>query len=419
MRYKFVLLFLIVSIGLKAQDSLRIVFESAMSAKEQGDDAMYLEQILLANQLRPNHQVIEYYVGSAYALNNDVLLACDFLRRSVVSKGDIDLGTSDFNLIRDSPSFKEVLSIQKDIMQEVNNSEKAFQIEDLDFHAEGIAFDSKGDRFFVGSVHKNKIIELNRTSGESNVFATKQDGLWSVFGMKVDEQNQVLWVSTTASKYMIGFDSTLVGKAAIFRYDLEKGGVKKIELNDGVHHGFGDLTLDKLGNVYVSDSETNQIFVIRAGEEELSLFYTNESIRSLQGLALSEDNEALFFSDYTKGVYRLDLQALEATLIECKLNISLKSIDGLYVSNNTLITTQNLVIPMRVSQLLLNESGDEIIGIKYLEKNNPILNEPTLGAIVDGYFYYVANSQWGAYNSDGTVKYDMLRPIQILRVPIN
>ena len=419
MSYKLVLLFLIVSIGLRAQDSLRIVFESAMSAKENGDNALYLEQMLLANQLRPNHQVIEYYVGSAYALSNDVLLAADFLRRSVVSKGDIDLETNDFNLVKDSPSFKEVLAIQQDILQVVSNSETAFQIEDLDFHAEGIAFDPKGDRFFIGSVHKNKIIEFNRTSGESNVFATKQDGLWSVFGMKVDEQNRVLWVATTASKYMIGFDSTLVGKAAIFKYDLEKGGVKIIELNDGVHHWFGDLTLDRRGNVYVSDSETNQIFIIEAGEEELSLFYANESIRSLQGLALSEDNEALFFSDYMKGVYRLDLEGHDVTLIDCQLDISLKSIDGLYVSNNTLVTTQNLVVPMRVSQLLLNESGDEIIGVKYLEKNNPILNEPTLGTIVDGYFYYVANSQWGAYNSDGTVNYDMLKPIQILKVPIN
>jgi sugar lactone lactonase YvrE len=405
--------------GLKAQDSLRIVFEAAMSAKELGDNALYLEQILLANQLRPNHQVIEYYVGSAYALNNEELSASEFLRKSVVSKGDIDLGTTDFNLIKDSPNFKEVLAIQKDIMQEVNNSEKAFQIDDLDFHAEGIAYDPKGDRFFVGSVHKNKIIEINRASGEINVFATEQDGLWSVFGMKVDEQNQMLWVSTTASKYMIGFDSTLVGKAAIFKYDLDKGGVKKFELNDGVNHWFGDLTLDRLGNVYVSDSETNQIYTIAAGEEELSLFYTNESIRSLQGLALSDDNEALYFSDYTQGVYRLDLEGLDATLIDCELDISLKSIDGLYVSNNTLIATQNLVTPMRVSQLWLNESGDEIIGVKYLEKNNPILNEPTLGTIVNGYFYYVANSQWGAYNSDGTVKYDMLKPIQILRVPIN
>ena len=30
-----------------------------------------------------------------------------------------------------------------------------------------------------------------------------------------------------------------------------------------------------------------------------------------------------------------------------------------------------------------------------LEANNPLFDEPTLGALVNEYFYFIANSQWG------------------------
>ena len=42
-----------------------------------------------------------------------------------------------------------------------------------------------------------------------------------------------------------------------------------------------------------------------------------------------------------------------------------------------------------------------MIGAEILEKNSPLLDEPTLGVVVGDDFYYIANPQWGSFDKDG------------------
>ena len=211
----------------------------------------------------------------------------------------------------------------------------------------------------------------------------------------------------------------MVGKAALLKYNLIDNSIKKYELKDGINHWFGDVTADSKGQIYISDGETNIIYTINRDRDELEFFYKNEEIRSLQGLAVSDDDQHLFYSGYSSGIYRLDLKTKMNLKIETDLDISTKSIDGLYYFNNSLIVTQNLVVPMRVSQLTLSNDQLRVEAVKYLEKNNPDLNEPTLGVIKDGWFYYIANSQWGAYNADGTINLDLVDGNLILKTDIS
>jgi len=90
--------------------------------------------------------------------------------------------------------------------------------------------------------------------------------------------------------------------------------------------------------------------------------------------------------------------------------VSLKSIDGLYIYGASLLATQNQLVPMRVTQYFLNKELNKITGYRYLEKGNPLLNEPTLGVVVDHWFYYVANSQWNGYD-----EYNHPRPVSDLQ----
>ena len=419
MRFVVFLILLIQCSTLNAQDQLKEYFDKAMIAKEVGDNIGYLTAILKADSLRPNHQLIQYYVGSAFARLGDEASSVEYLRNSVVSKGDIDLLSTDFDKIRASEAFKDLVILQLDIMAEVDNSEPAFAITEKEFHAEGLAYDPNLKRYFVGSVHESRIVEIDENSGAIKPFSDENDGLWSVFGMSVDSVRNLLWVATTSSKYMNNYENTLAGKAAVLKYNLADKSVQKYILTDGLFHWFGDLTLDSQGNLYVSDSETNNIYTIDTAGENLVLIYADKDVRSLQGLAVSNDDRYLFYADYSNGISRLDLQTMGKITLTADIDISLKSVDGLYYFNNTLVVTQNLVVPMRVSQIILSGDQDRIQGINYLEKNNPVLNEPTLGVINNGWFYYVANSQWGAYNTDGSVNLDQLEDIQILKANIN
>jgi sugar lactone lactonase YvrE len=401
-----------------AQDLLREYFNEAMLAKERGDNSQYLITILKADSIRPGHQLLQYYVASAYALAGDLTKSIQYLRSSVVSKGDIDLQAGDFDALRQTTEFQYLLDLQHDIMAEVSTSELAFALDEDDFHAEGLAYDPAGERFFVGSIHKRVILEVSETTKETKVIADSTDGLWSVFGLTVDTLQNVLWAASTSSKYMIGYDSTLAGKSTVIKYSLETGSRQSYYLDDGLFHWFGDLTLDSKGNLYISDSESNSIYVIWADTDKLELFYKKDGIRSLQGLTVSADDRFLFYSDYNKGVNRINLSSMADIEIKTDLDISLKSIDGIYYHNNSLVVTQNLIVPMRVCQLILSGESNKIIEVNYLEKNNLRLNEPTLGVIKDNWFYYVANSLWRAYNRDGSVDVTLLEEIQILKTEL-
>jgi hypothetical protein len=54
-------------------------------------------------------------------------------------------------------------------------------------------------------------------------------------------------------------------------------------------------------------------------------------------------------------------------------------------------------------RFFLSKNLDHIERAEVIEANNPLFNEPTLGALVRDTFYYVANSQWGSFNKDGTI----------------
>ena len=209
---------------------------------------------------------------------------------------------------------------------------------------------------------------------------------------------------------------------AVFKYDLDsKKLLKKYYApKDSNRHYFGDLAINKNGDVYISDSYSPSIYLIKNNSNKLELFYENNDLGSLQGLDFSDDGEELFFADYSSGIYKLNINTKKlAYLIEPK-DCTTKGIDGLYFYNNSLITIQNGVLPKRVTRYFLNDDLDSIISYNILENANPNFNEPTLGVIVKNNLYYIANSQWDSYNKDGSIfPIDKLAKIVILKTKLS
>ena len=73
---------------------------------------------------------------------------------------------------------------------------------------------------------------------------------------------------------------------------------------------------------------------------------------------------------------------------------TLLGIDGLTYHAGGLIAIQNGVRPHRVIRLRLGPQLREIASVEVLEANHPLFDEPTLGTVLDNWFYYIANSGW-------------------------
>lgn len=78
-------------------------------------------------------------------------------------------------------------------------------------------------------------------------------------GIRIDEQRKIFWTCASPQQFSEKYDSTAV--SAVFKYDLVSGKLlAKFEMPTGIVLVFGDLVLNKNGEAFISDSQTNTIF---------------------------------------------------------------------------------------------------------------------------------------------------------------
>jgi sugar lactone lactonase YvrE len=400
--------------GVAVKDA-RYYTQEAVKAYRAKDYSGYLENIKHAQVLRPDHPTIMYNLAGAYALNGKNSEAVEWLKR-VASMGLIYPAAEDedFATIKDTEEFKSIIRQFEANESPVTHSVKAFMLDEKGLITEGLAYDPVTGTFFVSSVHKRKIVSINKL-GEVRDFSSEQDGLWSVLGMKVDAKRRHLWVCTAALPQMVNFADGDKNHTGVFKYDLTSGKLlKKYLLPDtNEAHTFGDLAIHPSGDVYVTDSVTPAIYLIARKRDELELFAGPEPFASPQGLDFSTDGKKLFVADYGRGIFVFDVKSRKPIKMEQPANVSSLGIDGLYFHKGGLIAVQNGVNPTRVVRLILNKTMNRIEALEVIEANNASFDEPTLGVIVKGFFYFIANSQWESVSEKG-----QLAPMEKLSKPL-
>ncbi len=399
------------------RESVKFERQAAADYKAQ-DFAKFLENMKLASDLRPGHARLLYNLADAYALNGKPDEALAVLER--LAKMDLFFAVEnddDFKSLFDLPKFKIIQAGFASNQKAVNRSEKAFTIPEKDLITEGIAYDSTTKRFFVGSIHRRKIVAID-AGGKVSDFSLDADGLWSVSGMRVDEARRVLWVTTSAFPQMTNFQKADDGKSGVFKYDLRSGKLLKKYLlsNTDAKHAFGDLIIAKNGDVFASDSISPNIYRIETKRDELEIFLSSDNFSSLQGLAFTPDEKILFAADYSKGIFRISMNDKKIVQIGVDAATNPIGIDGIYFDRGNLIAIQNGFRPHRVARFVLNKDFSRVTKSETLEANHADFNEPTLGVKVGKDFYYIANSQWALTKEDGTLAADKLKEPVILRL---
>jgi hypothetical protein len=369
-----------------------------------------------ANKLHPYHQGIQYQLGLAAALVGKNAEAISILKKAILTNADFVIENNlDLKNINGLKEFQTLIELQKKWKEPIINSDTAFTITDRQLHVEGIDYDKKSNTFYLGSIHKRKVIKVDSKGNASYFCPSEIDGMTSVFGLKVDAKRNLLWVCSSPMPEMQNFDST--ARSAVFKFDLSTGTLlQKFPISkyepDGV---FGDLILNSKGQPFISDGKNNKIFIVNEAGKLESIFSSGE-FWNIQGMAFNNDEKFLYISDYIKGVFRLNRSSKVLEQINCSLDVSLKGIDGLYYVDNSLIAIQHGVNPFRVTRYYLNKEGNTITRFEVLEKNHPAYGEPTLGVLSDNNFFYIANSQWGGYDKDHQPKLpELLNDIVILR----
>ena len=421
------LIIIFISYNISAQESN---YESSVKYEKKAVDNylnrnydLFLMNMKEAEKLRPNHPRLLYNLAAAYSLNNDKVNALAELRKLVYMKlyyqPEKD---SDFVSLWEDSRFKHIIDGFAVNLFHTGTSTTAFTFPEKDLITESVAYDSLKDKFYLSSVYRRKIVTVD-INGKTGTFKNEgEDGLWSVFGIKIDSQRRILWACTGAIEQTDIYSKNDLGKTAVFKYNIDsKKLVRKYELDNKFNgHLFGDLTLSPNGDVFISDSKYNAIYKIDAGSDSLKIFARPGRFISLQGLDLSPDNKTLFFADYALGLFKLNLETNAIEEIQPPQNFTALGIDGLYFYRNSLIATQNGVNPQRVVRIYLNNNMDSITVYNILESNNPYFDEITLGLQKANDFYYIPNGQWGSFDEKGNIfPEDKLKEPRVLKIRLN
>ena len=394
-------------------------FRAAVEAYEAGDKATYLEHAREAQALRPEHGGVTWALASALALNGDTAGSFRTLRHFAALGYSEDLAAdSDFAALRGSQAYAELTRRLEENRAPVVVSRVAFELPEADLLTEGIAYDSAKGAFFVGSVHKGKILRVTG-EGRTTVFATVEGGRWAPLGLRVDARRQALWVAAAALPQGAEYQAADSNRSAILRYDLRSGRLlRRYEPRDGEPHVIGDLIVTRGGDVLATDSRSPVVYRIPAARDTLERFLESPLLLSGQGLALTPDERTLFVADYSRGILRVDLASRGVTLMQTADSVLALGIDGLYYREGRLIGIQNGVEPHRVVRFTLSPAGDRLVEAQVLERAHPSYQEPTLGVLVGGELYYIANSQWERFGENGGADSTALvRPV-VLRLPL-
>jgi len=400
------------------------LYQQAVNAKKDQNYSQYLHVAQQLFELAPSHPGIVFVLAEAQILNNDLKSA----KKNLLHAANLGISVepeklTSFQKIDESPEYRKALEVFQKNKEVFGKSEIAFRIPQKDLIAEGITYDPVSRSFFVGSLYCRKIVEVDASGNARDFISEKQDGIWSVLGMKVDAKRRVLWANNANSEddmLMKDPEHETVGQTAIHKYDLNtRKLIKKYVLAvKGERHFFNDLAITKTGDVYITDSNDGSIYRILAAQDQLEKFVKSPGMTYPNGIALSADDSHLYVA-HLAGISVIDLNTKEVKPIVAPENVATNSIDGMVLYGNSLIANQGLTGVERVARFYLSSDPGRIEKLELLQVNHPVFVIPTTGVVAEDSFYFIANSQLGSFDESKEIfSEDKLQETIILKIKL-
>lgn len=383
----------------------------------------FAQEIEKAVELLPGNTRLSYVLARAHALTGK---KAEALKRLGLL---VDMGLAyetetdkDFDGLRGDKAFQAIMAKVKELKKPVINSTLGFSIKERDLFPEGIAYNPVDKTFFLSSLAKNKVARFDGNGKSTGDFAkSRQDGLMSTVGMRVDAKRLVFWVcsnygypSESLEKEKVPFGSAMVSK-----YDLKTGKlIKNYPLPAEGKHFLNDVALAPDGTAYLSDSHVPGVFRVDAEADKIERFVDLPGYVYPNGITYSPETHKIFVA-CSNHVVVVDAQTKAVSTLAHPDNFLISGGDGMYYYKNSLIAVQNSVKPERVIRIQLDKKQERAVDLTVMERNNPDIEIPTTGAIADGYFYFIANSQMMKINKGKLPPLDQLGEIKILKIKLD
>jgi hypothetical protein len=251
----------------------------------------------------------------------------------------------------------------------------------------GLAYDSLSNRFVLGDRHGRKLIVVDERSNRKNdLVLADSAGFLEISAVEIDQKRGDLWVASVGAGN---------GEGTLHKLQLVSGRpLQTFKVAPSLEPvKLVDVAIGPAGTVFVLDSLTPQLFVLRAGRsalESLVRIDADEPVSVTVGL----DGRFAFVA-HRGGVSRIDLRSRAVSTVGAPKGLSLGQIERIRWHGSALIAMHTeddgsrrviqlelnrrrsavtQAIPFEVSvpaagQLLMTTSGDELVYME--EKADP------------------------------------------------
>ncbi len=281
---------------------------------------------------------------------------------------------------------------------------------------EGIAYYKAKDQLLISSIHQDKVITYDLTTGESrDLFESGQFGFMHGLGMEV--KGDLLFA--LSSKSIEGH-----GSSQLLVYDLEEDRmVKTYQLKDTISHFMNDLAISDQLEVYITDTMREVVYKLEYPDGEFQTFLIDESIALPNGIAISKDNRRLYVDSWTESIRIIDLGSREILNVHDGFDNHKIAVDGLKYHKGSLYGISNGDRDKTLHSFVkieLNETGDRVVRLLPLITGHPAMDIPTTFCIEGDHAFILANSQMDQLDQENNTiaEPDNLRNTMIIKLEL-
>lgn len=379
---------------------------SASVSQRLRDEIKALEHLL--PQLL-DHGAALFLLAHDYARLGEQTKAMDLLKQSVMLDEGFDPGNDKaFAPLVGDPEFRNLIQRVRRQNPPVHRAHVAFTVTQNDLFPEGLAVDPATHVFYMGSEYHNKIVRISEAGQVTDFVKEGMYDLMPVGGVHVDPTDHSIWCAT---------DAGTKNRSEIVHFDARGILLERYTPRTAGPHDLNDLVLRGGNEIYVTDTEGNRVFRFHREShlfEELNL---DRPVFEPNGITVSDDGDLLYIAD-DLGVIRMDLRTNHAQDVKAAAHDTMAGVDGLYWYDGGLVGVEYGTGAYRVMQWKLSADGREVRSSETLERGTDMVRDPTTGAILDGKFYFMANT--GIENLDNGKVGDprKLEPLHIAVLPL-
>ena len=265
------------------------------------------------------------------------------------------------------------------------SSTKNYILSEKDLIPEGVAYNTKSNIIYVGSIYKQKVIGLYPDNKVKTVIPHPIFKNLSPLGMEMDNNKGILWMNVALAP-IVNQSNSKEWQTTIMSFDIaENQLIKMYNILPERKAFLNDLTISEIGKVYATESVNARIYTIDKGSDRLKIFTDLDGYSFPNGITSRGNN---LFVATNEGILKIDIETKRFNLIKSGPENNPKAIDGLAIYKNYFIGHQS----SKISKFYFNMDITEIEKVEILDDGDEF-DSSTTGEIGNGYYHYIVNSQ--------------------------